>query len=140
MTENREHEIPAPDAHPDWSRPLPERLPSSLSDLALCESQYQCSDRLLQQNRVFFGAFFEDPIKLSAVLPEESVVHAGKFQETCKVRQTPRPTAWPLVLAFGACLLAWGVVTSWIIFVLGVVLFAAGVAGWIAEMRHDTQE
>ena len=63
---------------------------SSLSDLDHRESGYLHVDRLLQQNRVFGGAFLQDPIKFSAVLPEESVVYAGKFHEKCKVRQTPR--------------------------------------------------
>ena len=63
---------------------------SSLPDLDHRESGYLHCDRLLQQNRVFFGAFLQDPIKFSAVLPEESVVYTGKFHEKCKVRQTPR--------------------------------------------------
>jgi hypothetical protein len=49
----------------------------------------------------------------------------------------PEPTVWPFVLALGATLLAWGVVTSWMISVVGMLLFAAGMGGWIAEMRHD---
>ena len=49
----------------------------------------------------------------------------------------PRPTAWPAVLAFGTCLLAWGVVTSWLIAGLGLILFGAGGVGWIMEMRKD---
>lgn len=49
----------------------------------------------------------------------------------------PRPTAWPLVLALGASLIAWGIVTSWIISVIGLVLFGIGAGGWVAEMRYD---
>jgi hypothetical protein len=49
----------------------------------------------------------------------------------------PEPTVWPAVLAFGACLAAWGVVTSWVISIVGLVLFSAGIAGWIARMRHE---
>lgn len=49
----------------------------------------------------------------------------------------PEPTVWPLVLAFGATLMAWGVVTSWIISVVGLLLFAAGAGGWISRMRHE---
>ncbi len=49
----------------------------------------------------------------------------------------PTPTAWPLVLALGATLLAWGVVTSWALSVVGLLLFVAGAGGWIAELRHD---
>ena len=49
----------------------------------------------------------------------------------------PEPTIWPLVLAFGATLLAWGVVTSWIISVVGLLLFVVGTCGWVSDMRHD---
>ncbi len=47
----------------------------------------------------------------------------------------PKPTVWPAVLALGACFLAWGILTSWLVSVAGFVLFAAGCAGWIAELR-----
>ena len=49
----------------------------------------------------------------------------------------PEPTVWPLVLAFGATLMAWGVVTAWIISGVGLLLFAAGTGGWVANMRHE---
>ncbi len=49
----------------------------------------------------------------------------------------PAPTAWPMVQALGATLLAWGVITSWIISAAGLALFAAGTGGWIARMRHE---
>ena len=49
----------------------------------------------------------------------------------------PKPTIWPLVLALGACLLAWGILTSWAISLLGLVLFATGLGGWIARMRDE---
>ena len=51
----------------------------------------------------------------------------------------PRPTAFPAVVAFGTCLLAWGVETSWVISSVGLVVFAVGIGGWIGEMRHDRQ-
>jgi len=49
----------------------------------------------------------------------------------------PQPTAWPAVLAFGACLLAWGAVTSWIIALAGLVLFLLAAGGWIGRMRDE---
>jgi hypothetical protein len=48
----------------------------------------------------------------------------------------PRPTYWPVVLAFGVVLLAWGVVTTLAITVIGLVLLALGLGGWIGELRH----
>lgn len=52
----------------------------------------------------------------------------------------PNPTASPAVLAFGAALLTWGLVTSWIISGVGLIVFTIGVAGWISEMRNDQRE
>jgi hypothetical protein len=54
----------------------------------------------------------------------------------------PRPTAMPAIVALGASFIAWGVVTSWIISGVGLVMFSMGIAGWIWEMRleHERRE
>jgi hypothetical protein len=44
-----------------------------------------------------------------------------------------------MVVAFGACLLAWGVVTSWIISGVGLIAFVIGIRGWIVELRDEQQ-
>lgn len=49
----------------------------------------------------------------------------------------PKPTAAPIVVAFGTCLLAWGIVTSWIVSAVGLILFAVGIRGWIVELRDE---
>jgi hypothetical protein len=49
----------------------------------------------------------------------------------------PPPTFWPATLALGATLLAFGVVTSWIISVAGFGLFLLGAGGWLEDLRHD---
>ncbi len=51
----------------------------------------------------------------------------------------PRPTPVPAVAALGACLLAFGVETSWVVSAVGLAVFAAGIAGWVGEMRHGRQ-
>jgi hypothetical protein len=48
----------------------------------------------------------------------------------------PRPTYWPAALAFGITLLAWGILTSWIISIAGGIVLAVALAGWIGELRH----
>jgi hypothetical protein len=48
----------------------------------------------------------------------------------------PRPTYWPAALAFGIVLLAWGIVTTWIIAGVGAIVLAVALAGWIGELRH----
>jgi len=48
--------------------------------------------------------------------------------------EVPAPTAWPLVLAFGCCLLFAGLVTSVSVSFLGAVLSLAGCVGWFREV------
>jgi hypothetical protein len=48
----------------------------------------------------------------------------------------PRPTYWPIVLAVGIMFLAWGIVTTIAITIIGLALLALGLGGWIGELRH----
>jgi hypothetical protein len=49
----------------------------------------------------------------------------------------PRPTYWPLVLAFGVIFALGGIVTSYGVSFVGVALIVTAIAGWIGELRHD---
>jgi len=40
------------------------------------------------------------------------------------------------VIAFGIVFLAWGIVTTIAISVIGLALLALGLGGWIGELRH----
>lgn len=48
----------------------------------------------------------------------------------------PRPTYFPAGLAMGSTFIAWGMITSLVIFFVGLGLFIASLAGWITELRH----
>lgn len=48
----------------------------------------------------------------------------------------PAPTYWPAVLAFGITLIAWGILTTWIIAAVGLIVFAVAIAGWIGDLLH----
>ena len=52
-----------------------------------------------------------------------------------KPEHVPRPTYWPAVLALGVTFLVWGLITTYIISAVGLVLFVIALAGWIGEMR-----
>jgi hypothetical protein len=56
--------------------------------------------------------------------------HSGTPREI----ESPAPTAWPFVLAFGFTLLFSGLVTSMSVTVLGAVLAVAGCVGWFREV------
>ena len=46
----------------------------------------------------------------------------------------PAPTAWPFVFAFGIALLFTGLITSFTVSVLGLILFVAGAVGWFRDI------
>jgi hypothetical protein len=52
----------------------------------------------------------------------------------------PRPTYFPAGLAMGTTFAFWGLITSWVIFLVGVGLFAAAMAGWITELLHERNQ
>lgn len=53
----------------------------------------------------------------------------------------PKPTAWPIVLAFGFTLLVGGVLTHWGISVLGAVLLIIACVGWFRQvLPHEDIE
>jgi len=51
--------------------------------------------------------------------------------------QLPRPTYFPAGLAMGTTFIFWGLITSWVVLLVGIGLFAAALAGWLTEIRHE---
>lgn len=49
----------------------------------------------------------------------------------------PRPTYAPAVVALSIVCLFWGLVTTYLISLLGLLLLAVGIADWIGGLRHD---
>lgn len=49
----------------------------------------------------------------------------------------PRPTAWPLLTAFGITFILLGLITVWLVLVVGVIMFATSIVGWMGEMLRD---
>jgi hypothetical protein len=54
-----------------------------------------------------------------------------------KPETLPEPTYWPAVLAVGVTLLAWGVVTSTLLSLLGLGISIVAVIKWIGDIRHE---
>lgn len=48
-----------------------------------------------------------------------------------------RPTFWPAGIAFGITLLAWGLITSFVLIAGGFAVFLVSLIGWIGELRHE---
>ncbi len=49
----------------------------------------------------------------------------------------PRPTYAPAGLAFGATFLLWGILTSYIVSIVGGIIFVISLAAWIGEILHE---
>src|SRR6201998_102312 len=72
--------------------------------------------------------------QLSAEQMEQSRRAPGEIE-------SPAPTAWPIVLAFGFTLVCAGLLTSASVSVLGAVLAVAGCVGWFREVfPHEHEE
>jgi hypothetical protein len=52
----------------------------------------------------------------------------------------PRPTYFPAGMAMGAALFFWGIITSWLILLVGAGLFTVTLGGWIAEILHERKQ
>ncbi len=65
--------------------------------------------------------------------------HAGELRpgwSRPKPEHVPRPTYWPAVLAFGITFLLWGIITTYIISAIGIVLMGIAIGGWIGDLKH----
>ncbi|MAW95456.1 MULTISPECIES: cytochrome c oxidase subunit 4 [unclassified Leeuwenhoekiella] len=49
----------------------------------------------------------------------------------------PKPTYWPFFLALGVVFMFWGILTSWIISGIGLILFSVALTGWIKELYKE---
>ena len=52
----------------------------------------------------------------------------------------PEPTVWPAAMALGVTWLAFGVVTSWIMSLVGFILFIISAAGWVEDLRNEHKQ
>jgi hypothetical protein len=70
----------------------------------------------------------------------QSSQHSGYTGEAPREIETPAPTAWPIVLAFGFTLLFTGLLTSVSVTILGAILALAGCVGWFREVLPHQHE
>jgi len=57
-----------------------------------------------------------------------------------KPETIPPPTYWPAVLAFGTTLVGFGMLTSYLISLVGAGIFVLAISKWIGEMLHEQKE
>jgi len=61
-----------------------------------------------------------DPISGWQMLPDEEL---------------PHPTYWPITLSLGIVFSLWGIITSYIISGVGILLFIVALIGWLGDLR-----
>jgi hypothetical protein len=57
----------------------------------------------------------------------------------CPPTHAPLPTAWPALFAFGVTLFAWGLVSSFVVSLIGGALLFYSLFHWIGEIAHDAK-
>ena len=74
-------------------------------------------------------------VKPAQPLQEQPTRHTGWHR--LPKETLPQPTYWPTVAATGVVFLAFGFVTSFFLWIAGLLLFIIGIAGWIGEIRLE---
>ena len=49
----------------------------------------------------------------------------------------PEPTYWPFFLAMGISFLGWGLLTTWLFSLVGLIIMIVSLTGWINILRHE---
>jgi hypothetical protein len=49
----------------------------------------------------------------------------------------PKPTYWPFFLALGIVFLGWGLLTTWLISLAGLIILITALTGWLNILRHE---
>lgn len=52
----------------------------------------------------------------------------------------PKPTYWPAAFGLGITLFFWSFVTSWVVFVIGVILMTISMTGWIRAIIDEKRQ
>lgn len=56
---------------------------------------------------------------------------------TAKPTELPEPTYWPFFSALGVVFMFWGILTTWVITGIGLVVFAIALSGWITDLYKE---
>ena len=70
-------------------------------------------------------------------MTDETHTNVPPGWEPLPPERLPRPNFFPAGVAMGTTFIFWGLITSWVILVVGSGLFAASLAGWIYEILRE---
>lgn len=54
-------------------------------------------------------------------------------------QRLPEPTYWPFMLALGIVVLLWGVLTNYVVSIIGFIVFVVALAGWISDLFKEAK-
>lgn len=60
--------------------------------------------------------------------------------EKLPVEHIPRPTFWPSGLALAIIFIFWGIISSWVVLVVGLFLFGLSLVGWLFDIRDERKK
>lgn len=73
-------------------------------------------------------------VKLKILMQEEN-------QQIEKVKakpeKLPKPTYWPFFLALGLMFAGWGLLSTWLFSIIGLIVIIISLYGWINNLRHE---
>jgi hypothetical protein len=79
----------------------------------------------------------ELPQKLQLPMPDPMEPETKLKWTKLAHEHLPHPTYFPAGLAMGVTFFFWGLITSWVIALVGLGLFTAALAGWITDIRNE---
>jgi hypothetical protein len=82
------------------------------------------------------------PVDQPPVQKTQTDLHHGPFQKEGWVvltEELPRPTYWPITMAVAITLIAFGIVNSFLIIIIGIVLLIVSLVGWIGDVRDEAR-
>jgi hypothetical protein len=82
------------------------------------------------------------PVEQPPVQKTQTDLHHGPFQKEGWVvltEELPRPTYWPITMAVAITLIAFGIVNSFLIIIIGIVLLIVSLVGWIGDVRDEAR-
>ena len=76
------------------------------------------------------------PLRVTQIEPADSTDSRSGWTVP-RPETLPAPTYWPVVLALGTTMILWGLVSSWLLSGVGLLLFALALSGWIGDIRYE---
>jgi hypothetical protein len=63
--------------------------------------------------------------------------HPVKNEYHATPEELPKATIWPIVLAFGVLFFFWGLISHFILILVGIVSMGIAITGWITDLKNE---